>query len=256
MRRLTAAEQLLQSLGVTEPSEIDLEAIAYDRGAVVTYRPLKGCEARIVGAGDRAVITVDTHGGTPARRRFSTAHELGHWHHHRGKCSICRADDIGNYRRNPLDPERVADAYAADLLLPIYLFAPRADKLKTATFEAVDKLREEFQTSITATALRLVEFGPEPAMLVCHGKAGRKWFRRPAHIPERWFPKDELDSESYAFEVLHGGVGRSRRAVIGADAWFDRFGADQFEVYEQTHKIGDDDVLTIIVFKDDRMIED
>lgn len=35
MKRLTPAEELLQSLGVTEPGEIDLEAIAWTLGVRV-----------------------------------------------------------------------------------------------------------------------------------------------------------------------------------------------------------------------------
>ena len=80
---MSAAEELLQDLGVTEPDEIDLEAIAFYAGARVRYRALDGCEARIVGTNDQAIISVGLH--SPRRRqRFSIAHELGHWHHHRG----------------------------------------------------------------------------------------------------------------------------------------------------------------------------
>ena len=50
MNGLTEAEQLLQELGITEPEEIDLEAIAYYVGATIKRRPLDGCEARIVGS--------------------------------------------------------------------------------------------------------------------------------------------------------------------------------------------------------------
>ncbi|MCP1675644.1 Zn-dependent peptidase ImmA (M78 family) [Natronocella acetinitrilica] len=117
MSPLRPAEQLLQSLGVTQPQEIDLEAIAYDQGAIVKYRPLEGCEARIVGFGERAIITVDNR-ALPSRVRFSTAHELGHWQNHRGRSLICRAEDIGNARRRALDPERIADNYAADWTSP------------------------------------------------------------------------------------------------------------------------------------------
>ena len=84
MNSLAPAEQLLQTLGVTDPRDIDLEAIAFDQGAVVKYRPLDGCEARIIGYGDRAMITVDNR-RRPSRVRFSTAHEIGHWHRHRGR---------------------------------------------------------------------------------------------------------------------------------------------------------------------------
>ena len=255
MNGLRPAEQLLQSLGITDPGDIDLEAIAFDQGAIVKYRPLKGCEARIIGYGDRAVITVDNR-HLRSRVRFSTAHELGHWHTHRGRSLMCRPEDIGNPSRSPIDPERAADSYAADLLLPRYLFVPMANALGKTTFEALDKLTAKFSVSMTATAIRLVEYGPEPAMLVCHGRLGRKWFNRPRHIPERWFPREDLDADSFAFEVLHGDLRRSRRALIGADAWFDRRGADQFELYEQTFKVSDEEIITILVFKSDEMLED
>jgi len=99
------AERLLRSLGVTEPEEIDLEALAWHMGVVkVKYRELDGCEARIVGLGDQAIITVDNR-AIPRRRRFSLAHELGHWHLHRGKTLLCRHEDIGE-RRDGNDAER------------------------------------------------------------------------------------------------------------------------------------------------------
>ena len=255
MNGLRPAEQLLQSLGVTDPRDIDLEAIAFDQGAIVKYRPLNGCEARILGYGDRAVITVDDR-HRRSRLRFSTAHELGHWHSHRGRSLMCRPDEIGNPGRNPIDPERIADSYAADLLLPRYLFVPRANSYGKTSFETLDKLTDEFSTSMTATAIRLVEYGPEPAMLVCHGPQGRKWFNRPRHIPERWFPREDLDADSYAFDVLHGDARRSRRVLIGADAWFDRRDAEKFQIYEQSFSSADDEILSILIFRDGEMLED
>lgn len=255
MSDLRPAEMLLQDLGVTDPRDIDLEAIAFDQGAVVRFRPLVGCEARIVGYGDRAVISVDNQYHRP-RVRFSIAHELGHWHRHRGRSLICRPDDIGNPRRSAIDPERVADAYAADLLLPRYLFMPRANMLGATSIENLEILAQDFSTSKTATAIRLVEYGPEPAMLVCHGPNGRKWFNRPRYVPERWFPREDLDADSYAFEVLYGENRRSRRVLMGADAWFDRRGADRFELYEQTLKVSDDEILTLLVFKSEEMLAD
>jgi hypothetical protein len=55
---LTPAERLLQKLGITEPEEIDLEAIAFHLGACVRFRKLDGCEARIIGRNDQAIITI------------------------------------------------------------------------------------------------------------------------------------------------------------------------------------------------------
>lgn len=162
--KLRPAENVLQSLGVTSPEEIDVETIAWHLGARVKYRPLKSCEARILGHGDRAVICVDS-GKSPERRRFSVCHELGHWHHHRGRCLACRSDEIGNSsRRNALDPERVADSYAADLLLPRYLVAPMAAQVAKWSLARVRELAARFGASVTATAIRLVEMNVIPGM--------------------------------------------------------------------------------------------
>ena len=56
--KLTPAERLLQELGVAEPEEIDLEAIAFHLGASVRFRKLDGCEARIIGCNDAGIITI------------------------------------------------------------------------------------------------------------------------------------------------------------------------------------------------------
>ncbi|MEN2989346.1 ImmA/IrrE family metallo-endopeptidase [Tistrella sp. BH-R2-4] len=251
---LTHAERLLQELGITEPDEIDLDAIAFHVGARVRYRPLEGCEARIIGAGDQAIITVkvDSH---PRRKRFSIAHELGHWHHHRGQCLVCRAEEMRP--GGALSPERVADGFAAHLLMPAYLFKPLARQHGRLTFKAVNALAEAFRTSQTATAIRLVESDHAPALLICHGAKGRKWFTRAPSVPQRWFPQEALDADSFAFGVLFGSKPDDPMPrKIGADAWFDRRDAERFEVHEQTRRTGTDEVLTLILVSDPDMLED
>ena len=56
---LRTAAELLDALGITNAREIDVEAIAQYCGATILYEPLQGCEARILGYGDRAVITIN-----------------------------------------------------------------------------------------------------------------------------------------------------------------------------------------------------
>lgn len=251
---LSPAERLLQELGVTEPDEIDLEAIAYYVNARVRYRSLDGCEARIIGKGDEAIITVNAN-STYRRKRFSIAHELGHWHHHRGKCLTCRVEE---YRpRDALSPERTADSYAADLLMPYYLFRPLARQQGKLTFKAVTALADIFNASKPATAIRLVESDYSPALLVCHGPKGRKWFTRAPSVPQRWFPQDSLDADSYAFGIQFGGnPDDTLPRKIGADAWFDRRDADRFEVHEQTMRTSPEETLTLVLISDSRMLED
>lgn len=250
----SAAECLLRDIGVTEPEEVDLEAIACHLNARVRVRPLQGCEAHIIGAGDRAIITVNAE-SPRRRRRYSIAHELGHWHHHRGKRLVCRAEDY--QPNNPLSAERVADGFAADLLMPGYLFRPLSRGFAKCTFQTVDALAARFDTSQTATAIRLVESDHAPAMLVCHGPNGRKWFTRAPSVPRKWFPQDMLDSESFAFDMLFGQDRNNPiPRKIGADAWFDRHEAARFEVLEQTIRIRPDEILTLLLFTDPEFLDE
>jgi len=82
---------ILEELGITEPEDLDIEAIAQSRGATIVYERLDGCAARILGDGDQAIITVDDrpHVG---RQRFSAAHELGHWMRDRHKLALAHLD--------------------------------------------------------------------------------------------------------------------------------------------------------------------
>jgi hypothetical protein len=234
--RLAPAEQLLQELGITEPGEIDLEAIAFHLGARVRYRPLDGCEARIIGRNDTAIITVNEH-SSYRRKRFSIAHELGHWRFHRGKALVCRAEEFKPSVAT--STERIADAYAADLIMPHYLFQPAARQHPKLSFKTVGILADIFCASQTATAIRLVEGDHSPALVICHSPQGRKWFTRAPTVPPRWFPKDTLDPDSFAFDVLFGGKPDDPLPrKVGADAWFDRWEAANHEVYEQTVRTG------------------
>jgi hypothetical protein len=251
----TAAEQILQALGVEEPGEIDVGAVAWYMGVSVRYRPLDGCEARIIGNGARAIATINNRSAWE-RQRFSLAHELGHWKYHRGRILVCRADDIGQHNGRAVAMEKSADGFAADLLMPRYLFDPVARAYPKQTFQTVREIARIFETSRPATAIRLIEGRHFSAFLICHGLKGRKWFARSADVPARWFPRDELDAESFAFGVLFGGkVDDAVPRKIGADAWFDRSEAGRFEVREQTIRSGDDEILTLVLIDDEAMLD-
>jgi hypothetical protein len=247
------AERLLMELAIDNPADIDLEAIAFYRNATVKFRRLEGCEARILGFKDRAVISVDDRYGW-RRARFSLAHELGHWQHHRGRSFICRPEDIGQRRRrSALDPEWIADQYAADLVLPHYLFRPRVRELKRITFETVETLANEFEVSLTATAIRLVETGIEPAIVVQHKGLRRSWFAAGPDVPSIWFPKEELEADSMALPILYGKLLKSQMKAVPAETWFEGRHAQSGSVHEQTIRTADGQVLSLIVFRDSRL---
>lgn len=244
------AERILHEIGISEPSDIDVVAIANHMGASVKFSELSGYEASIVGIRDKAIIRVQE-GIDPTRQRFSVGHECGHWHFHRGREFKCRSEDIGNPKNNITHPERIADSFAADLLMPGYLVNSLANNAPHTSFTLVNEIQELFKTSKLASALRAIDLGPDQSILICHNKTGRLWFHRSPHTDEKWFPSARLDEDSVAYDIIHGQEQYAgRRMKMPAEAWFDFDEADDYEIMEQSISYGDN-VLTILTIPHD-----
>ena len=56
--------------------------------------------------------------------------------------------------------------------------------------------------------------------------------------------------------VLFGTRRLSQRTTIGADAWFNRRDASHYELYEQSFKMSDQEVLTLLVFTNEEILDD
>jgi len=163
------------------------------------------------------------------RRRFSLAHELGHWHHHRGETLFCRADDIGG-NRGATQAERVANGFAADLVMPGYLFDPRADP-KSPSFATVDWLADEFNVSRTAAAIRYVQRSKRPLVLAKYEQRGRGPFICSPAVPPQWWTKKEVHPDTKAFAILYGRQGSEKAmSKVKASAWFEGREAELHDV--------------------------
>jgi hypothetical protein len=245
---------LLRELGVSEPQEINVEAIGQYCGATIVYEPLKGCEARVVGHADRAIITVDA-GASRLRQRFSAGHELGHWMRDRGKVAFACTERMLNSEWTSDNPERRANEYAADLLMPGFMFVPRA-KGREITFATVEHLAQQFETSMTATAIRLVQHGSFPAMLVFVANGERERFIRGCDVPEAIWPHKKPGKDTLAYDIMQGKPVVTRPREIYADSWVDHRDADRYGIVEDSIKIGPDQVLTLLWWKNERELID
>ena len=87
------------------------------------------------------------------------------------------------------NPEKRANRFAADLLLPPRMFRPLAKDLPI-TSASVESLAAIFNMSLSATAIRLVEYGSYPAMLICSGTAGRQRYVANSTVNGKLWPLD------------------------------------------------------------------
>ena len=253
MNRFCRADDLLQTLGVKEPEQIDLNAIAFFCGADVRERTLDGCDARIIGAGDRAIITIDEN-SNEYRKRFSIGHELGHWLADRGRISFtCRQSDFQNFHGNGLDKEAMANRFAAELLMPKAMFRNAANGL-SITFDSVKLLAKQFRTSLTATAIRIVELGSYPCLVTCFDQHGRRWYWSNHTVPAGLRPYRLLQEGSEAHSILWGGSVYQGPVEIDADIWIDHPGSEDYVIVEDSLRGPDDTILTLLWWRDEKQI--
>lgn len=248
-------EEFLDELEITSPNEIDVEALAFMCGAVVVYEPLKGCEAYLVATGtNRAIITVNDR-SLRARQRFSVAHELGHWMRDRGQTAFCKKDLFTSSWYGE-GREARANRYAKELLLPEKMFAPLT-KNQSVDYATVEALAAVFGTSLTATALRLVELGPTPSFLICSKYS--RYNTEPARIiwyslKDSWNrprPKYTMSSEAAAYELCLDEELHIANGTVQASAWFDHPQAQGFEIRESSFRINCNMILTLLSWEYD-----
>ncbi len=241
---------LLGELGITEPTDIDIEAIAQYCGATVVYESLHGCEAQILGRGDRAIIAVRKE-SPRSRQRFSAAHELGHWMCDRGRTAFACAENAFVREWTQDNPERRANRYAADLLLPTSFF--KADvRGMDMTLATARQMAERYSTSLTSTVIRLVELGSFPALVVCTERGWRKWFVRGPDLPDNLWPVEKLKQQSAAFDLFTSGAAAGPLDVE-ASSWFDGEGTRNYSICEDSLRSGEF-IISLLWWKDERQL--
>ncbi|WP_322053054.1 ImmA/IrrE family metallo-endopeptidase [Paraburkholderia bannensis] len=249
------AEALVSELGISSPSELDVEAIAYDAGMDVRYEQLDGCEATLVGVKNQAIATIRP-SGNRGRERFSLAHELGHWNMHRGRSFRCRVDDQSTNLASDASLEKEADSYAAHLLMPRYLFNPAIRSgAKIPTFKHIEDVAQEFEVSIAAAIIRMAEVDSLPVIVACYDKAGIRWRAFAPHVPRRWRLVQTLDEDSFAYDIVNGVKATQGSGKQEAQAWFSNDDAANYEVHENSIPGRPGEVLVMLYMGDTNMFE-
>lgn len=244
---MMSPEQILNRLIIREPREIEIEAIAQFFGATIIYERVDSCEARIVGDSSEAFISVNPCPSNRGRERFSAAHELGHWFKDRGKILACSMDAMIDWGQGR---EMRANRFAQELLLPLRMFKPRATGL-LATVEAVRTLADQFTTSLTATAIRMVEHGPVPAIIGCYEPRGLRWFKRGPVVPDSfWLPKQPF-AKTLTARALRGELCANGPKTWTADVWIEHPDAIHYEILEDCLLVAPETVVTLVSWGDD-----
>ncbi len=219
------ASRLWKRYGLTEPSQLVLEDLAMAMNVLVLEGPLDSADARLLRRGSRGLIRIKQDITSSGRKRFAVAHELGHWLLHAAVTQLlaCTSEDLRstNYAGSELEVE--ANWFAAELLMPESLVAPRL-RGQCPTPDVIEALALEFNVSLTAAAVRFVELSTDYcALIVC--KDGRvKWWRASARFEGGlWIAAGGIASAStLAGRHFAGHVEQVRVAPVGMRDWAER----------------------------------
>lgn len=183
-------------------------------------RSVDGCLIREPGR--KPGILVNCNVPYPSRKRFTIAHELGHYRirTHKGTFYQCLGEDVEGYRARRIE-EKEANEFACEFLLP-EAEALEFLRRKEVSLEAAREMAERFGLSLTAAALRLVTLSRFDccALVLCRGDE-IAWAVPSTRFSRRYRIRDrgEVPEGSYARRVLAQSDCGSPRGRLPADVW-------------------------------------
>lgn len=230
------AADIIKHLRIKYPEEIIVELIAELRGATVVEEFMSSAEGRLVCTGNRGKITVPLSERNEGRKRFSIAHELGHFELHADQEPIllCSKSDMSDWRGYK-KKETEANEFASALLMPEELFTPRII-LKKPTIKLIRNLASVFNTSLTATAVRYIQLTKEPCALIYSVDKKIKWYFKTERDFPYWMKKcgENVAEESFAYDAFDGKGGNEKGNLVEPLAWLNSSSYSNVNLYEST----------------------
>lgn len=240
-----AAQQLLAQLRVEHAREIDIALIANHLGLLVRPRDLRHEEGRLLRTRSAGIIAVATSAYASAKWRFIVAHEIGHFVRHAGAddFAVCTDGNLRDYAGSGRESE--ANDFASELLMPTHLFKKKSE-CGRPSLRDIDALASEFGTSLTATALRFVQFASEPCAVVHSSNGVVDWLSWSPDFKIFIKKGTRLTNRTYAGDLFAGTHVDDRATQVDGDAWSDASGAADIDLFEHSRKVAADSVLTFL----------
>lgn len=189
------------------------------------------------------------------RKRFTIAHEFGHYLLHRnGQDRFeCGDDDIETGGGNDDDIETQADKFASTLLMPLDDFRLQVDG-HPLSFDLLGHCADRYGVSLTAAALRWIEIAEQRAVLVASRDDHMLWAKsnEAAFKSGAVFATRKRTIAMPADALAHSGncTGTSQNQSIPARIWFPRE-PSYVQLAEMTKVAGNYDyTLTLLLMPD------
>jgi len=218
------AKTLLKDFAIkTVP--VDPYEIAEEMDVTVTEDDCEGYTGMLLVVDGQALISVKESIREQSKKKFTVGHEIGHYsipgHITKERYFFkCTDQDLNIFGKKGGE-EAEANEFAAELLMPEDIFKERI-KVKNLSYNLLQELTDEFETSLTATGIRFVELSRDYA-LVCSENSCVKWFVKGEDFPFYLMNRGKLGEESMAIEFFKGRDLPKSFAAVPAEAWLDDY---------------------------------
>jgi hypothetical protein len=209
---------------------IDVVKVASSLGIEVHEGELDQCDGALLRLGGTALILVSRKCAYDSRKRFTVAHELGHFYipSHNSPEFRCTEAEIANYRSVRIR-EREANGFASELLLP-------ASELQKAlkeppSIQVVSDLAQSYGTSMMATAVKVVQATCESVAVVLSSRGRIEWAVRSRSFPFS-IRSGTLHEHTYAIDYFTSGYLPGCTKQVLLSAWCKDSGCDEFLMEE------------------------
>lgn len=211
------AKSLSARLFLDHPCKIPLEDIAWSLKLLVKDADLDGCDGRLIRKDDSGIISINRNIKEPGRRRWTIAHEIGHFllHKHKNPIDIyCDDHFVLNYGTIS-DEETEANCFAAELLLPTELIQGRLTV--PPSLELATSISKDFQVTLTAAAMRIIDLSNDSCAVIFSHNLKRKWFKRSQSFAA--FINSDVAEASIAKDLFDEKIFQTRKGKVFTETW-------------------------------------
>jgi len=213
LRRRLEITGALRLEDVAQPLGLSLKEVDSDGfdGALVR---------RASGVGGRILVKRNIREHT--RKRFTVAHEIGHYLLHKASDSMsCGAKDIANWTNVEINPEHEADEFASELLLPSAEMKSHTGN-QWPSLQLVSNLAREFDASLMATIRKYCDVATQSCAGVWVEGSRVRWF-----VPSPSFPHWIKVGEELDAGLLDRNTQLEEMVEVRAAEWISAFSEEK-----------------------------
>lgn len=216
------AEQIIDKYCIKNHRDLNLEEIANAESLIIEESNISGSLGKIIFNEDYGLILVNKSINNEGLKRFTIAHEIGHYliskYSSENKHSWT-IDSFGDYTSN-MKYETEADHFAAELLMHKPWFS-KFIKNTPVCIDLIKNIAAEFRVSLTAAAIRYAKIGQYPVAVILSKNNLVQWSVIGSYFPCQYLSeKTKVPEDSIAYDYFKETDTTSEENLIKAVSWF------------------------------------